>query len=88
MPTTRKQKIKARKSREGEMLSDVENINIMLGSKHFEREDREFGDHRNALVLIHLWIIIPKLTLLLVKRKSRGLPEMAKTQEKLILVVR
>ena len=40
--TTRKQKSKARKSREADMLSDIENIDIMLGSNHFEREASEF----------------------------------------------
>ena len=33
MPTTRKQR-KARKSRGIEMLSDIENIDIMLGENH------------------------------------------------------
>ena len=42
MPTTRKQK-KARKSRGLEMLSDIENIDIMLGENHFNaRERRQF----------------------------------------------
>ena len=40
MPTTRKQK-KARKSREAEMLSDIENLDIMLGGNHLEREESE-----------------------------------------------
>ena len=39
MPTTRKQK-KARKSREAEMLSDIEDLDIMLGGNHFNRNDR------------------------------------------------
>ena len=39
MPTTRKQK-KARKSREAEMLSDIENLDIMLGGNHFNRNER------------------------------------------------
>ena len=39
MPTTRKQK-KARKSREAEMLSDIENLDIMLGGNHFDRNER------------------------------------------------
>ena len=43
MPTTRKQK-KARKSREAEMLSDIENIDIMLRGNHLERERSEFSD--------------------------------------------
>ena len=34
MPTTRKQK-KARKSRGLEILSDIENLDIMLGENHF-----------------------------------------------------
>ena len=39
MPTTRKQK-KARKSREANMLSDIENLDIMLGESHFNRNRR------------------------------------------------
>ena len=39
MPTTRKQK-KARKSRGLEMLSDIENIDIMLGENHFNARKR------------------------------------------------
>ena len=38
MPTTRKQK-KSRKSRGQEMLSDIENLDIMLGRDHLEREE-------------------------------------------------
>ena len=41
MPTTRKQKSKARKSREADILSHIENIDIMLGSNHFERQKSE-----------------------------------------------
>ena len=37
MPTTRKQK-KARKSRGLEILSDIENLGIMLGERHSERD--------------------------------------------------
>ena len=40
MPTTRKQK-KARKSRGIEMLSDIENLDIMLGENHFGRNERD-----------------------------------------------
>ena len=40
MPTTRKQK-KARKSRGIEMLSDLENLDIMLGENHFNRNERD-----------------------------------------------
>ena len=37
MPTTRKQK-KARKSRGLELLSDIENLDIMLGERHSEKD--------------------------------------------------
>ena len=40
MPTTRKQK-KTRKSRGLEVLSDIENLDIMLGGDHFNRAERE-----------------------------------------------
>ena len=40
MPTTRKQK-KARKSRGLEMLSDIENLDIMLGENNFNTRERE-----------------------------------------------
>ena len=40
MPTTRKQK-KARKSRGLEMLSDIENLDVMLGTNQFSDVDRE-----------------------------------------------
>ena len=40
MPTTRKQK-KAGKSREQEMLSYIENLDIMLGGNSLEREESE-----------------------------------------------
>ena len=40
MPTSRKQK-KARKSRGIEMLSDIENLDIMLGENHFSRNERD-----------------------------------------------
>ena len=40
MPTTRKQK-KVRKSRGLEMLSDIENLDIMLGANHFDRNERD-----------------------------------------------
>ena len=40
MPTTRKQK-KARKSRGLEILSDIENLDIMLGENHFNDTRRD-----------------------------------------------
>ena len=58
MPTTKKQKSKARKSKEADVLSDIENLDIMFGSNHLEREESNFSNsvHRpecpryNALV--------------------------------------
>ena len=44
MPTTRKQKSKARKSRETDILSDFENLDIMPGSSHLEREESELSN--------------------------------------------
>ena len=46
MPTTRKQK-KARKSRGLEMLSDIENLDIMLGENHFDRSERNESVNSN-----------------------------------------
>ena len=46
MPTTRKQK-KTRKSREAEMLSDIENLDIMLGGNHFDRNERNESVNSN-----------------------------------------
>ena len=46
MPTTRKQK-KARKSRGLEMLSDIENIDTMLGENHFNTRERESSSNSN-----------------------------------------
>ena len=40
MPTTRKQK-KTRKSRGLEILSDIENLDIMLGGDHFNGAEGE-----------------------------------------------
>ena len=38
MPSTRKQKAKERRSRQLDMLSDVENVDIMLGSYSRDEE--------------------------------------------------
>ena len=44
MPTTRKQK-KASKSREVDMLSDIENLEVMLGGNHLARDESEISNH-------------------------------------------
>ena len=45
MPSTRKQKAKERRSRQLDMLSDVENIGIMLGSYSREDEDNNASEN-------------------------------------------
>ena len=49
MPSTRKQKAKERRSRQLDMLSDVENVDIMLGS--YSREDEENNVSENEVIL-------------------------------------
>ena len=44
MPAPRKQKSKARKSREVDMLPGIENLDIMLGGNHLEREESKIGN--------------------------------------------
>ena len=44
MPTTSKRKSKARKSRETDMLSDIENVDTLLCSNCREREQSEFSN--------------------------------------------
>ena len=44
MLTTREKKNKARKSREGDRLSDIGNLDIMLGSNHLERQESELSN--------------------------------------------
>ena len=47
MPTTRKQKT-ARKSRGIEMLSDIENLDIIIGENHFDRNERDESLNSNC----------------------------------------
>ena len=49
MPSTRKQKAKERRSRQLDMLSDVENVDIMLGS--YSRDDEENDISENGVNL-------------------------------------
>ena len=44
MPSTRRQKAKARKSREKNMLSDIENMDMMLGNGSNNPIERELAD--------------------------------------------
>ena len=49
MPSTRKQKAKERRSRQLDMMSDVENVDIMLGN--YSREDEENVTSENEVNL-------------------------------------
>ena len=44
MPSTRGQKAKARKSREMDMMSDIDNLDVMLGSGNENPIERELAD--------------------------------------------
>ena len=48
MPSTRKQKAKERRSRQLDMLSDVENVDIMLGS--YSRDEEENIASENEVI--------------------------------------
>ena len=45
MPSTRKQKAKERRSRQLDMLSDVENVDIMLGSYSRDYEENNVSEN-------------------------------------------
>ena len=44
MPSTRRQKAKARKSREKDILSDIENMDVMLGNEDSNHIERDLAD--------------------------------------------
>ena len=44
MPSTRKQNAKARKSREIDMMSDFENLDVMLGNSNNNPIERELAE--------------------------------------------
>ena len=44
MPSTRRQKAKARKSREMNILSEIENMDVMLGNENNNPIERELAD--------------------------------------------
>ena len=44
MPSTRKQKAKARKSREMDMMSDFENVDVMIGNENINPFERELSN--------------------------------------------
>ena len=44
MPSTRRQKAKARKSKEMDMMSDIDNLDVMLGNGNINPIERELAD--------------------------------------------
>ena len=49
MPSTRRKNVKARKSREADILSDIENMDVMIGSPHFgDLDDDIRNEHANG----------------------------------------
>ena len=71
MSTTRKQK-KARNPREAEMLSDIENLDVMLGGNLLKREESEiriYGRRPESPSYDTLLKQIATLTLILMKQK-------------------
>ena len=55
MRVTRKQKNKARSSREADMISDLKNMDVMIRSSHYERREANFAIQSggmNALAMI------------------------------------
>ena len=44
MPSTRRQKARARKSREMDMMSDIDNLDVMLGNGNENPIERELAD--------------------------------------------
>ena len=49
MPSARKQKAKARRSREADLVSDLDNIDAMIGNTRVdEKENKAENDNRNS----------------------------------------
>ena len=49
MPPTRKQKAREKRSRQSDVMSDIENLDVMLGS--YQRENNEFRSENNENTL-------------------------------------
>ena len=50
MPSTRRQKAKSRRSREADMLSDYENMVIMLGVNTLGNQDKDMDSFTDASI--------------------------------------
>ena len=51
MPPTRKQKAKEKKSRQSDVMSDLENVDIMLGNYSRNKLDSQLGERETELDL-------------------------------------
>ena len=51
MPSTRKQKAKEKRSRQSELLSDIENLDVMLGSYQRDNSEMQDGTSENGIDL-------------------------------------
>ena len=49
MPSTRKQKAREKRSRQSDVMSDIENLDVMLGN--YQRENNEFRSENNENIL-------------------------------------
>ena len=49
MPSTRKQKAREKRSRQSDVMSDIENLDVMLG--RYQRENNEFRGENNENTL-------------------------------------
>ena len=50
MPSTRKQKAREKRSRQSDVMSDIENLDVMLRS--YQRENNEFRGENNENTLV------------------------------------
>ena len=49
MPSTRKQKAREKRPRQSDVMSDIENLDVMLGN--YQRENNEFRSENNENTL-------------------------------------
>ena len=51
MPSTRKQKAKERRSRQSDIMSDIENLDVMLGSYQRDNGEAQNGNDEGEIDL-------------------------------------
>ena len=49
MPSTRKQKAKEKRSRQSDVMSDIENLDVMLGSYQKDNREMQEGNSDNEI---------------------------------------